>query len=367
MSKKLKILYAEDDREVASSIARMITLNENVDKIDIANNGIEMIEFFKQKDDYDIIISDIEMPKLNGIEAIKEIKKNNPELFTVITTAFSEKDYLVDSIETGIDKYLLKPLDLNKLINIINKFYADKNIKLEHQYQKDMLILQSKAASLGFMIDAVAHQWKQPLSVISILNSNIGFQIENNSLDINQLKGFTEDIKDEIDHMMETLMEFRSFSRTDREKIDFSMKECMQKVMMIMKHELKNKNIELRIDSTDDFMINGYINQFIHILLNFISNSIDAFEENEDIQNRVISIYLKRDETYDKIVYEDNAGGISDLIIEKVFDMDFTTKAGSKGTGIGLYLSNIIANNHNAAIDVENVSDGVKFTISINR
>lgn len=364
MSDKLKVLYAEDDKEVAESVARTISLCSDIQSIDVANDGEEVIKLFNEKGDFDIVISDIQMPKLNGIEAIKEIKSKNPDLYTIITTAFNEKDYLFDSIESGVDKYLLKPLDLNKLINLINNHYEQKVAKQEYQHQKEILLVESKAATLGRMMDSVAHQWKQPLGVINMLNSTVRFQVENDILDTSKLKDYTFDISNAIDHMTTTLEEFRSFVKPDKQKDEFSIKESLEKVNSLIKHELNSKKVKLKLDLEENFFIYGYKNQFIHIILNFISNSIDAFEE-KNIQKREIKIYLKSNPYADQIVYEDNAGGIPQDIIDKIFDMSFTTKSSQKGTGVGLYLSEQIALNHDAKIDVENISDGVRFTVII--
>lgn len=365
MSDKLKILYAEDDKEVADSIARTISLCSDIESIDIAGNGEEALKYFNQKGDYDIVISDIQMPKLNGLDAIKEIKSKNPELFTIITTAFNEKEYLYDSIESGVDKYLLKPLDLNKLISLINTYYEQKKIKEDYTHQKEILLVESKAATLGHMMDAVAHQWKQPLGVISMLNSTIQFQIENKMLDIAKLKEFTFDISNAIEHMSTTLDEFRSFIKPDKQKTEFSIKNSLEKVQDIMKYDLSSKKIKMDFDFSSDFLINGYENQFIHIILNFVSNSIDAFDEKSDIEKKEIKITLKDTPYVNQIIYEDNAGGIDKSDLENIFKIGFTTKESLNGTGVGLYLCEQIASVHNAKIEVENISGGARFTINI--
>lgn len=362
---KLKILYAEDDKDVAESVSRAISLSPNIDIIDIANDGEELIDLYENnKGKYDILISDIQMPKISGIDAIKKIKEYEPSIFTIITTAYNDNNYLFKAIHLNIDKYFLKPLDLRELINIIDSFSENKRIKGEHSFQKEMLLVQSKAASMGYMMDAVAHQWKQPLSMISLLNSTIRYQLDNDMVDKEKLKNFTCDIDKAIDHMSDTLGEFRTFMRPDKVKVDFSIKECLEKVEDIIKYDLTKKRVELFLNTENDFIIHGFTNQFIHIILNFISNSIDAFEDNQ-IKNREVKISLFEDTKKKSIIYKDTAGGIPKNIIDKVFDLNFTTKSLDKGTGVGLYLSKQIAMNHDATISLENIDNGVQFSVDI--
>lgn len=363
MSNKLKILYVEDDKEVASSVARTISLCSDIDSIHIANDGEEALKLF-DKEDFDLVISDIQMPKLNGLDAIKKIKEKNPDLYTIITTAFNEKDYLLNSIDSGVDKYLLKPLDLNKLIDLINTYYEEKKIKKETEHKNQMLLLEAKASSLEYMIDAIAHQWKQPLGVISLLNSNIQFQLENKTLKIDKIKECTVDISNSIDHMVVTMDEFKSMVKTNREKKEFSIKQCLKKVQNIIKLDLSSKKIFLKLNIEDDFLINGFENQFIHIILNFISNSLDAFEAKK-IDKKEIKIYSKDNPYAKQLIYEDNAGGIPDELIGKIFQMGISSKSTKNNSGMGLYLCSQIAFRHHAEIEVENISGGVRFVIKI--
>lgn len=365
---RLRILYAEDDNEVAQSVSRAISLNPHIDSIDVACDGEELIELYNKNDgEYDILITDIRMPKLNGIDAIKKIKEKNPELFTVITTAFNENEYLVKSIQLNIDKYLLKPLDLRELFSVVDLYNKNKKLEEDYSLQKDMLIIQSKAATMGYMLDAVAHQWKQPLSMISILNSTIRYQLDNDMMEKEKLKNFTIDIDNAIEHMSDTLFEFRTFMRPDRIKANFSIKECLEKVKKIIKYDLSKKSVELSLDVKNDFLINGFSNQFVHIILNFISNSIDAFEDN-NVKNKEIKISLEKKEDKNLIIYKDNAGGIPEEVLSKIFELNFSTKSPENGTGVGLFLCHQIALNHDANIEVKNTSDnGVIFIVAVEK
>jgi len=360
MDKKIYILYVEDDLTVANSVERILRLKNDILDLDVVNNSEDAIEYFHKKH-YDIIISDIRLPKVNGLEAIKNMKKENSEIYTVITSAFNEKEYLHEAIKTKIDKYLLKPIDLKELIETIEKYYEQKNLKEKMKLQEDMLHLQSKMAMVGEMTDAVAHQWKQPLSSMALAMAWIELQ-EIYTEEI--FEKCRDKINKQISHMVSTLDEFRSFMRPDKNRCHFGAKKCWEHTFTLIDHEMMHNKITINLDLENDFDIYGIENQFIHILLNLISNSKDAFRDN-DIQNRTINISLQSDQNSNKIVYQDNAGGVPKDVIDKIFELNFTTKEDGKGTGVGLYLSNQIAHNHNATINVENIDDGSRFIIDI--
>src|SRR5574344_1802288 len=158
--KNITVLYVEDEqdlREVTSSILKSFTRNQY-----IATNGQEGYELFlKYEDDIDIIISDINMPLLNGLKMIKKIKVHNKNIPIIVTTAFSNKEYLLEAIDIGVDKYVLKPIDISKLIQAMSQslsyhelkdLYTDKLTSLpnRNKLKKD---LEKNESDLVALID----------------------------------------------------------------------------------------------------------------------------------------------------------------------------------------------------------------------
>lgn len=139
----IKVLYVEDEPMISEQI-KMI-LEDEVDEVFVANNGAEGLELFKKhKDDIDLVITDIQMPKLNGIEMIKEIKKIVPNKPIIITTAFTESEYLVEAIKLGVEKFLQKPIDLHELIDAMSRSYMMS--VLEQKDISELIALQKKVA-----------------------------------------------------------------------------------------------------------------------------------------------------------------------------------------------------------------------------
>jgi len=258
----------------------------------------------------------------------------------------------------------------NETLKKINQSTLDKvdkrhkNVNADRTRKGTMLVQQSKMAAMGEMMDAVAHQWKQPLNSISMMTDMLKDDFKDGEVDEEYIDEMTETTHMQIAHMVNTLGEFRNFFRPAQDSKDFLVSECVDSVQILMKDELLKNTINLSIDIQEDITINGLINEFKHLFLNLLSNSIDAFNE-KNIQNREIIIrsYVKGEQGI--IEFEDNANGIPQHVIANIFKPNVTTKADGKGTGIGLYMSSQIVEKHHGVMTVKNVNSGAMFTITI--
>jgi len=250
----------------------------------------------------------------------------------------------------------------NFFLKQIDKRNVAQNASLS---KKDMMLRQqSKMAAMGEMMDAVAHQWKQPLNSLSMMNDMLLDDFKNNNIDEAYIEEVTEITHMQITHMINTLNEFRTFFRPAKDSKEFSVNECLQSVQILMKDELLKNTIDVNIKIDEDLLLHGQINEFKHLFLNLLSNTIDAFNEKK-IKNRTIFIRTYKNENHGIIEVEDNAGGIPTNIINSIFKPNVTTKADGKGTGIGLYMSSQIVQKHHGHITVENTNDGALFSINI--
>ena len=184
--------------------------------------------------------------------------------------------------------------------------------------------------------------------------------------DENETNDMSDLIHHQIEHMTTTLSEFRSFFRLDKKSSEFSLEASIESVKVLLKDELIKNTIDIQQASQKDIFINGYENEFKHLLLNLISNAKDAFNE-KNIKKRIIAIGYS--ETIHHIIIQvvDNAGGIPEDIIKDIFNPNITTKSDSGGTGIGLYMSSQIAQKHHGKLSVQNTQDGARFTLSIKK
>jgi len=256
-----------------------------------------------------------------------------------------------------------------KLDQYKNRLEKRVHEEMENVSKKEELLKeQSRMAAVGEMVDAIAHQWKQPLNAISMAADMIRHEGKEDELDDKLLEAneMSNVIHHQIEHMTTTLSEFRSFFRTDKESSEFSLEACLESVKVLLKDELIKNTIDIQQADQKDIFINGYENEFKHLLLNLINNAKDAFNEKE-IKKRIIAIGYN--ETIHHIIIQvvDNAGGIPEHIIKDVFNPNITTKADAGGTGIGLYMSSQIAQKHHGKLSVQNTQDGARFTLTIKK
>ena len=256
----------------------------------------------------------------------------------------------------------------NKVISILEKENNELKKQLEtlsnqNHLKDEIVIQQSKMASMGEMINNIAHQWRQPLMEISSLLMNTEAKIKING-DISN-----EDIIDTIDKsnhvikfMSETIDDFRNFFATDKQKENFIVAEKISSVLNIMKMSLSSNNIKVNVIIKDNIKIYGLENEYAQVLINIIANAKDAIVSNK-ITNGKIIIKLYKKNSKSVLEIEDNAGGIPLEPKEKVFEPFFTYKK-KNGTGIGLFMSKlIIENSMSGKLKVENKNKGACFSI----
>jgi len=238
-----------------------------------------------------------------------------------------------------------------------------RRIILEDENAK-MLEQQAKYAALGEMMDAVAHQWKQPLNAITMLTDLLNMNYKEKTLGDIYMKEYQEDMDIQVRHLLTTLSEFRSFLRPDKDVESFNLLETINSVLVLIKDEMLNNQIDIVVVCDKSITINVIKNEFKHIILNIINNAKDAFVEN-NIQKRKINIFVSQ--TVDKVEIEigDNAGGIPENILPNIFKANITSKPEGKGTGIGLYMSKQIADKMSAKLTAQNVEAGAFFRLSI--
>lgn len=265
------------------------------------------------------------------------------------------------------DEQTLEIQKLQKQNNFFTKQWDKRNIKEnERDAKKDKLLeQQSKMAAMGEMMDAVAHQWKQPLNSISMMTDMLKSDFDAGIVDKKYIQELTDTTNNQIQHLVNTLNEFRTFFRPsgDDEHL-FYLSECINSVQILMKDELLSHNVNIYLSLESDLTIYGIKNEFKHLFLNLISNSIDAFKEtNKKEKDIYIRAYNENSHTY--IEVEDNAGGISASVIEDIFKPNVTTKQEGKGTGIGLYMTSQIVQKNHGKINVHNSDMGAFFTITL--
>ncbi len=238
------------------------------------------------------------------------------------------------------------------------------NIK-EKENQEKLLSEQSKMATMGKMIDAIAHQWKQPLATINSTVQSLDIKIMlGKKLDNKYMLEVSKSTREQVEHLISTIDEFRQFFRPNQEQTIISVKKLINSTLSLMEDTLISNSIEAEVIGEDNIKVSCMPNEFKHVFINLINNSKDAFIE-KDIKKRKIIFEILKNDNKVIVTISDNAGGIPDKIIKNIFKSNFTTKEEGKGTGVGLYLTKQIIEKQNSTIEAKNIDVGVKFTISL--
>lgn len=269
----------------------------------------------------------------------------------------------LDSIEiSGIyTVHLSAPIE--SLIFSFALGYTLKKMVEEKNEKEKLLIHQSKLASMGEMINNIAHQWRQPLTHLGFINMNLQLAFEDEPLDKKYLKEKIEESNAQLDFMSKTIDNFRDFYKPNKQKEIFYISVAVKKALEIMEPIFESNKIEFEFNVIKDKQINAYENEYSQVILNILTNAKDVLISRQ-IQNPkiIISINEKNDSIITTIL--DNAGGIENKYINHIFDPYFTTK--QKGSGIGLYMSKMIIESHfKGKIKVFNKDKGASFSIEV--
>ncbi len=224
---------------------------------------------------------------------------------------------------------------------------AKQRVDLERKYQElikkdSMLTAQSKQAVMGEMMSMIAHQWRQPLSTVTLNISNLQFKkMLGQEISDELFDKALSDISDTVVYLSDTVDDFQTFFRPKKEKTKVEIHEILHKAVNFVTPRIKENKIEIAINKYVEIKVVTYANELIQIILNILNNAIDALGQAKKEKAKII-LYVELKGEYIYISIVDNANGISDEDADNIFDPYFSTK-GKNGTGLGLYMSQMLA------------------------
>ncbi len=262
--------------------------------------------------------------------------------------------------------FFLEKIEKDALeFKLLNNKLKDNVIQetLQREQQEKMLLQQCRMASMGEMLDSIAHQWRQPLMHINAILLNMDNALETKKKDENYLENKIEEIASLTTHMSQTIEDFRGLFKEEEERTHFKLDYAINDVLALLKNNLNN--IELHHEFIDEPSMLGHRSEFMQVIIIVVSNAIEVLN-NRKIEHKKIFLETKISKESVYINIEDNAGGIIPENINTIFDPYFTTKKQSGGTGLGLYIAKIIAE-HKMKGDILacNTPIGAKFTLTM--
>jgi C4-dicarboxylate-specific signal transduction histidine kinase len=231
--------------------------------------------------------------------------------------------------------------------------------------KEQLLIQQSRMAAMGEMLINVSHQWRQPLNVLGMKVQELGLTFKYGDFSEKMLDDSTREVMEIIQGMSQTISDFQDFLAPDQEKRAFRVDEAIRKTVALLEDTFKKQSIGLDISSAQTPLVNGYPNAYGQAVMNLLNNARDAFLE-RGVADAVITVRTWGENGRAVATITDNAGGIREEILDRVFDAYFTTKELGKGTGVGLFLAKtIIEKNMGGRLSVRNVAGGCEFRIEV--
>ena len=280
--------------------------------------------------------------------------------------SLEEKEKELEQLNLNLEQ---KVKEQTKQLKELNKTLEKRVIEeiTKNEEKQKLLFWQSRMASLGQMLANIAHQWRQPLTELNLTLFNMKkASIHNNEKKVDELY---KESKTLISSMSSTIDDFTNFFNPQKEKKSFEIKDAINEALIILRKLIELENINIKIDIPNNYKILGVSNELSQVIINLIQNAKDAFIQN-NTKDKEISISLTEEQILDKkyaiLEIKDNAGGISNENLEKIFEPYFTTKHKSQGTGLGLFMSKmIIEKSLDGELIHENIKNGSLFTIKL--
>ncbi|RXJ54583.1 ABC transporter substrate-binding protein [Candidatus Marinarcus aquaticus] len=287
--------------------------------------------------------------------------------FALVIAAILYRQHLLKKVNKSLTE------KVNEKTKELQKINSELEMRIEKEVEKNLkkdriLSRQSKMAAMGEMIENIAHQWRQPLSIISTSASGMRLKKELSALDDKHFYEMIDTINNTVHYLSTTIDDFRYFFKPNKDKAFFSLKRCCERSLELLKPKLQNIELVLDLEEVQHF---GFENEMVQVFMNIISNAKDALEHSK-VQKKYIFITIHSMTNGVEIEIKDNAGGIPETILNKVSEPYFTTKHKSQGTGIGLYMCEEIISKHmGGKMEVNNQSflyentqyNGALFTI----
>jgi PAS domain S-box-containing protein len=355
-------------------------LREHIEFDSVLLNAIESPIFWQNKDGI-IVDSNSKFCKLIGMNALdiyghalKDFKANEKvaDVIKIIKKyqKTSDKNIFYKIKKEDITHiYLMKQATyqdtVSKISGVVTIFHDvthEKMIEIERERNQQFIIQQTKLAEIGEIFSSIAHQWKAPLvEITAIAQENFYAQYQKNNED----ESYVNEIMTQVKYMNDTINDFQEFIMPSHQKIVFDVYEAITSMLDIVSHNIKYNYLQINIDLKEgtNTKVLGYRNEFMQSFLNIINNAKDELIK-QDLKNRHIDISIYNQNKKVCIVIQDNAGGIKEEYLHKLFKPYFSTK--EDGHGIGLYMTKmIIEDKMDGKIFVENRNDGARFTIEL--
>jgi len=238
-------------------------------------------------------------------------------------------------------------------------YLLSHRIKLLQEENKKGIHKTKRLQALSELLENISHQWRQPLTRINSSVMHIAIEMKKNKIEHPKIEKKLNDIENLSVYLSQTIDDFKSLYRQDREVTHFNLKRAIEDTVKLMGDEYKKHTIEIVVQVSDDIYLNNYLNEFKQVLQVILNNAKDALLEQQTINPNIL-IFAMQEEKQIVLQLSNNGGEIERAVIDKIFDAHFTTK--KHGEGIGLFMSQkIIKELMNGSLTCHNIPEGACF------
>ncbi|RLA84050.1 MAG: hypothetical protein DRG78_02510 [Epsilonproteobacteria bacterium] len=380
MLSNFTILYVEDEKELQDILSSLF--NGLFKKLIVASNGQEGLDMFTQNQaEIDLIITDINMPKMNGLDMCKNIRKVDSSIPIIITTAYNDNDFLHQAIDLGVDKFISKPINMEHLFKTIKETFEpiilQEKLETEEKLYMDKMVDDAKFSVTGKLSAGITHEINTPLTYIKANAEMMEYDVE----DLDDSK-----IKDNLNTSLKIVINgIKRIENIVNSMKEMSMKTTSEKKETNIYNTLiiastlawnKFKNLAPLYINGELFNLDTQKNRFHYfsnieaqrieqVWIIIINNAIDELIKIENFKNRRLDIEIIDNETDIIVTFKDNAGGIKPNILKYIFEPFKGTKD-SSGLGVGLSIAKRIIDDHeDTTIEAYNEDNGAVFKIKL--
>ncbi|MBN2895942.1 MAG: response regulator [Campylobacterales bacterium] len=336
--------------------------------IKAAASGIQALDYLSERPVIDLILLDVLMPDLDGFEVCRRIKAQEalahiPLIF--ITVLESEHD-IVKGFEVGAVDYVAKPFEPEVLKARIKTHIELKGLRdalaSELAHKEELLVTQSKMASLGEIFEHIAHQWKQPLSIISLSCHNIRLGRALGSLDEAEERDALDAIDSAVTHLSRTVDDFRDFIQETPKPETVALEEMVRRTLKLFELKFIHHDIDVQLEALP-IELSTRKNDLIQVLMNIFANAVDVLMQRP--KERRIRIQMSQNAHIITLRICDNGRGIDPAVLGRIFDKYVSTKK-TKGSGLGLYMSHqIVTKRLGGTLRAYNDDEGACFELTL--
>ncbi len=380
MLNNFTILYVEDEEELQDILSSLF--NGLFKKLIVASNGQEGLDLFTQNQaEIDLIITDINMPKMNGLVMCKNIRALDSSIPIIITTAHNDNDFLHQAIDLGVDKFISKPINMEHLFKTIKETFEpillQEKLETEEKLYMDKMVDDAKFSVTGKLSAGITHEINTPLTYIKANAEMMEYDIEDleNSKIKESLNTSLKIVIDGIKRIENIVNSMKEMSmKTSSEKKATNIYNTLIIASTLAWNKFKNLaplyiNGELfNLDTKKDkfhYFSNIEAQRIEQVWIIIINNAIDELIKIDKFNERRLDVNITENDTEIVVIFRDNAGGIKPNILKHIFEPFKGTKD-SSGLGVGLSIAKRIIDDHeNMTIEAYNENDGAVFKIKL--